>query len=191
MNTTPRRTGAPASIDQEAVLLRSIADRDRHAFETLYRIYYRRLTRFLERMLRHPHLIEEVLNDTMFTVWRKADSYNHSSRVSTWIFGIAYKKGLKALRFIAHAANDAAQDEVVCTRNGPETEMILNEIGVRLKRALSTLSPEQRAVVELTYYDGYDYREIAEIIGCPIDTVKTRMFYARRKLKTLLAATDQ
>ena len=185
----PNIIGVPAasSIDDEAELLSRVARQDMQAFELLYRTYYRRLTRFLEQVTRKPQLIDDILDDTMLVVWRKAASFNGASRVSTWIFAIAYNKAMKALRKtrepVLLADGDAAR-----STDGPETELIKRQATLGLKRLLARLSPEQRAVVELTYYYGYAYKEIAHIVGCPVDTVKTRMFYARRKLRAMLAA---
>ena len=92
----PSRT--PGGSADEAALLRRIAVGDRQAFESLYRGYFPRLTRFLERLIRRSHVVEEVLNDTMLVVWRKAASFNGESKVSTWIFSIAYRKALKAVK---------------------------------------------------------------------------------------------
>ena len=171
----------------EALLLGRIATADGDAFETLYHVYYPRLRRFLERVTRRPHLVEEILNDTMMVVWRKADAYNFGSKVSTWIFAIAYRKALKALRGIDDAVDFDPDENTAHLMPGPEGELQQKEVRAYLGRAMSALSAEQRAVIELTYYEGYAYREIADILGCPIDTVKTRMFHARRKLKALLA----
>ena len=166
-------------------LLRRIGAGERAAFETLYRCYFVRLARFLQRVLRRSPAIEEVINDTMYVVWHRAQHYSARSKVSTWIFGIAYRKALKALARTdepvdfdptQHAADDATTDQAI----------LQTEWRLVLERALAKLSPEQRAVVELTYYHGCPYREIAEILGCPVETVKTRMFYARRRLRDLL-----
>src|ERR1700741_1184893 len=82
----------------EVELLARIARGDRRAFERLYRVYLPRLTRFLQQLTRHPQAMEEAINDTMLVVWRKAGSYNETSKVSTWIFAIAYRRGLKLLK---------------------------------------------------------------------------------------------
>ena len=87
----------------EVRLLGAIAAGERHAFEMLYRAYHPRLTRFLDRMTRRPALVEEVLDDTMLVVWRRADRYNGRSKVSTWIFAIAYRTALKALQRLDEA----------------------------------------------------------------------------------------
>jgi len=88
----PDARRSPERSADEAALLQRIAAGDRLAFEALYRGYYPRLTRFLERVIRRPHSIEEILNDAMLVVWRKAASFNGRSKVSTWIFSIATAK---------------------------------------------------------------------------------------------------
>lgn len=184
----PSPAPAAAAAPDEVELVRRVADRDRRAFDLLYRAYYRRLSRFLEQITRRPHLTEEVLNDTMLVVWRRAPTFNGTSRVSTWIFAIAYRKALKALKRHTDASEAADGERVLAAAEGPEAEAIQRESRVQVGRALAALSAEQRAVVEMTYYHGYAYREIAAIVGCPVDTVKTRMFHARRRLKALLGA---
>ncbi|HEY0662357.1 MAG TPA: sigma-70 family RNA polymerase sigma factor [Lysobacter sp.] len=162
-----------------------VAAEEMDAFESLYRLYHPRLTRFLMGMTRRPALVEEILDDTMLVVWRKAHTYHPQAKVSTWIFAIAYRQALKALRQVDDAVEfDAEAHAEACA--GPDAELQQSELRVRLDLALAALSAEHRAVIELTYYLGYACREIAQIMGCPVDTVKTRMFYARRRLKTLL-----
>jgi RNA polymerase sigma factor (sigma-70 family) len=181
-----RAVGAPGG-ETDAALLERIAAHDRRAFEQLYRAYHPRLTRFLINLLRRPHLVEEVLNDTMLVVWRQPERYNGQSKVSTWVFAIAYRKALKALR----RADEPVEDKDAAARPtaepGPEQQLGLAQTGAALARAIGELSTEQRAVVDLTYFHEFGYREIAELMDCPVDTVKTRMFHARRRLKTKLA----
>ena len=176
----------PSSSDNEIELLALIARGDRDAFERLYRVYLPRLTRFLRQLTRRPQAVEEAINDTMMVVWRRASSYSSESKVSTWIFAIAYRKGLKVLnRFDDPVADDA--DWTRPDENGTESRVMQHQLHQVLGEAMAQVSAEQRAVIELTYYQGCAYREIAEIMGCPIDTVKTRMFHARRRLRQLLA----
>jgi RNA polymerase sigma-70 factor (ECF subfamily) len=179
--------GGRGAAADEAVLLERVAAEEMAAFDTLYRAYHPRLRRFIYGMLRQPTLVDEVLDDTMMVVWRKAHTYNHSSKVSTWIFAIAYRQSLKALKR-QEAAELRPTEEPAAAAGGPERECQQNELHEQLAQALALLSAEQRTVIELTYYLGYACREIAEIMDCPVDTVKTRMFYARRKLKALLEA---
>jgi RNA polymerase sigma-70 factor (ECF subfamily) len=183
---TEGRAPAPAAPSAEGELVGRIARGDRAAFEFLYRAYLPRLTRFLQQMTRRPHAIEEVINDTMLVVWRRASTYTGTSKVSTWIFAIAYRKGLKLLTRFDDPVEDDGGDSAV-SEDAPEGGVMQRELREVLAAAMAHVSAEQRAVIELTYYHGCAYREIAEIMGCPVDTVKTRMFHARRRLRQLLS----
>jgi RNA polymerase sigma-70 factor (ECF subfamily) len=168
-------------------LIDRIRQRDKRAFEQLYRAYHPRLTRFLSNMLRRAPLVEEVLNDTMLVVWTHPDRYNGKSKLSTWIFAIGYRKALKALR----RHDEPIEDKNAATRPspdaGPEQQLGRREVQAVLLGAIGELSADHRAVVDLTYFHEIGYREIAEIMDCPVDTVKTRMFHARRHLRNRLA----
>ena len=164
-----------------------VAQGDEVAFEALFRRYQPRLRRVVERMTRRPHLVDEILNDTMLVVWRKAHTFNLRSKVSTWIIGIALRRGLKALVTRDEATGLDPDDIAMAAECEPESLLLQQEMRVRLRAALGALPAQQRAVMELTFYEGYTYREIATRIGCPVDTVKTRMFHGRRRLKELLA----
>lgn len=181
------RASGRARPDDEAQLIARICARDLRAFESLYRRYHPRLSRFLTNLLRRPHLVEEVLNDTMMVVWNRPDSYNGASRLSTWIFAIGYRKALKALRRYDDPLEDLQAETRASTEPGPELQLGRRQTNEALLSAMGELSPDHRAVIDLTYFHEMDYREIAEIMACPVDTVKTRMFYARRHLKRVLA----
>ena len=186
----PRDQGAAAvqsSAREEARLIGRIAEGELRAFETLYRIYHPRLTRFVGAMLRRPELVEEVLNDTMLVVWGRADRFNGSSKVSTWIFAIAYRKALKALRRLDEPMEDKHAETRPSTLDGPEQQVGQRQVQQVLLNAMDELSADHRAVVDLTYFHDIGYRQIAEIMTCPVDTVKTRMFHARRRLRGMLA----
>ena len=172
--------------DDELALLRRVAAKDRKAFEALYHLYYRRLFSYVLKLTRKADLVEEVVNDVMLAIWSHAPGFDGRSRASTWIFGIAYHKALKALARRPPAGEDGAGGPEPVAADEPESLAARRELATVLGRALHALSPEQRAVVELTYYYGLAYTEIAEIVGCPVNTVKTRMFHARRRLKELL-----
>ena len=183
----PKAAAADRRERAEVGLIARIAAHDLRAFEELYRAYHARLTRFLDRMTRRRAVIEEVLNDTMLVVWNRSDTFNGRSKVCTWIFAIAYRKALKALQRHDEAVEDAEPDQRAASDDGPERQMQQRQASMGLVRALDALSIDHRMVVELSYFHGMGYREIAEIVDCPVDTVKTRMFHARRRLRTLLA----
>jgi RNA polymerase sigma-70 factor, ECF subfamily len=175
----------PLSIsdEQEVELIRRIGLQDREALTELYTVYHRRLARFLGRFIRQYEVVQEIVNDTLFIVWQQARQFRGSSRVSTWIMGIAYRRALKALR----SAGAQPPVQAFAEERAPGSDT-LEETEQRelLARALDFLPLEQRVVLELTYYLGHSCEEIAAIVECPVNTVKTRMFHARRKLKALL-----
>lgn len=182
----PHAARGPAGEVVELALLDGIRRGRRADFDTLYRLYHPRLSRFLVHMLRQPDLLEEVLNDTLLVVWQRADSFDGRSKLSTWIFGIAYRKGLKALSRQDLPVESDDADEAADSGPGPEQRLGSSQVRDRLRAAMAELSPEHRAVVELCYFHDMAYAEIAEVVGCPAETVKTRMFYARRRLRQLL-----
>ncbi len=179
-----------AGLD-DAGLLERIGEGDHGAFETLYRRYHRRLIGYLLRFLGTPSAADETLDDVMFAVWNGAHRFDGRSRPSTWIFGIAYNKAMKTLerrrRFDErHEPRDEDAPEPPAEGSGPEDRLRRRELRRRLREAMGHLSPTHRAVVELTFFYGYSYPEIADIVDCPVNTVKTRMFHARRRLKERL-----
>lgn len=184
------RRGAQDAMDLE--LLQRVATKDKVAFEALYARYNSQLSRYLTRLVRRPELVEEIINDTMFVVWEKAAGFEGRSKVSTWVTGIAYLKGIKALDRLKtmpeqRAENLGEVDEL------EEKTNIINRLGLDdwLSNGLDLISEDQRSVVELTYFSGYSYQEIADIMDCPVNTVKTRMFHARRRLAKLLPRLEE
>ena len=186
LNKREDRTRVPTGQD-DARLIARIVTGDRRAFETLYRLYYPRLSHFLIRMLRRPTVVEEVLNDTLLIVWNKAETYNGLSKVSTWIFAIAYRRALKALRRVDDPMEDTFAEYRESGEPGPEQLLGRSQVSVLLTEALTGLSHDHRTVVDLAYFHEMGYREIAEIMDCPVDTVKTRMYHARRNLRASLS----
>ena len=182
-----RRLAASSVAVDEVRLLDRIGERDLRAFEELYRIYHPRLTRFLLNFLRRPQLAEEAVNDTMMVVWRQPDRFNGTSKVSTWIFAIAYRVALKARSRHDEPMEDHAADQRRSAEADPEEHLGQRQVQGILLEAMAGLSPDHRAVVDLTYFHDIGYREIAKILDCPVGTVKTRMHHARRHLKTALA----
>jgi RNA polymerase sigma-70 factor (ECF subfamily) len=134
------------------------------------------------RLTTRYELAEEIINDTFWVVWQHAGDFRGASRVSTWILGIAYRRGLKTLRY----AGPPPVDFDVEAEAGSEEPAHQEEINEWLDVALQRLPLEQRMVIELAYHVGHSCEEIASIMQCPVNTVKTRMFHARRKLKVIL-----
>jgi RNA polymerase sigma-70 factor, ECF subfamily len=179
----PTYRGA-TGIAHETELIARIAEGDRKAFEELYYLYHRRLARFLTRLTRRYDIAEEVVNDTFWVVWRKAKSFRGDSQPSTWILGIAYRKARNAFRSTARLAEKNLEPELL--PHTDEEPAGTEELRDWLTRALAELPVEQRLAVELCYELGHSCEEIATIMDCPVNTVKTRLFHARGKLQRLL-----
>lgn len=179
--------GGPRQRDGDLVLFERVRQRDAEAFEQLYRDYHPRLARFLARMLRRTQMIEEVLNDTMMVVWERGDSFNGASKLSTWIFGIAYRIALNARSRQDEPVQDTEWESRVSSDPSPEEESTHARRQFLLRNAIAELSLEHRTVLDLTYNHEMGYNEIASIMRCPVGTVKTRALHARRHLKRRLA----
>jgi len=170
--------------DSDRRLLQQVAAGDREAFRELYVVYHRRLARFLVRLTRRYEVAEEIINDTLWVVWRKAGDFRGESRISTWIMGIAYRRALKTLRARGHQLYEALPIENE-TLVAPD-ELADAETGEWILSAMQQLPLEQRLSLEYAYGYGHSCEEIAKIMDCPANTVKTRLFHARAKLRALL-----
>ena len=172
------------STAREVELIGRVGEGDRRAFEELYHLYHRRMARFLTRLTRRYDLAEEIINDTFWVVWRKARTFRGESQPSTWILGIAYRKARNAFRASARLSEknlQAAQEPLT-----DESPANVEELRDWLGQALALLPLEQRLAVQLCYELGHSCEEIATIMDCPVNTVKTRLFHARAKLQRLL-----
>jgi RNA polymerase sigma-70 factor (ECF subfamily) len=174
----------------ELALVDRVRRGDRGAFETIYHRFHRPLGAYLLRLTGRPEAVDELVDDTLLVVWRGAARFDGRSRLSTWIFGIAYRKALKHFERQRREASHlgVAEGEPVCAADAPDRRHARRELAQQVVAALDRLPAEQRSVVMLTYYQGLSYPEIAAVMDCPLGTVKTRMFHARRKLARLLAA---
>jgi RNA polymerase sigma-70 factor (ECF subfamily) len=172
--------------ETDRMLLQRMATGDRGALAVLYRSYHGRLCRFLSRLTRRPDVIEEVINDCFWIAWQKAAGFRGDSRVSTWIMGIAYRCGLKALR--QHGDEPIEDDPVRDERASAHDPGEDRELRDWLAKGLERLSVDQRVVVELVYGVGHSLDDVAVIMQCPVGTVKARLFYARVKLRNVLPA---
>lgn len=191
----------PAAEDSRGKqLMKKIAAKDRKAFEAFYYLYAERIGAYLTKMLQRHDWVDEAVNDVMLTVWQSAERFDpERGKLTTWLFGIAHNKGLKFLErssrrkevSLAENADEFIDDDMTeSTAVGPEEQATTSperqlmgwELGQALGWALSKLSDEHRCVIELCFNNGCSYQEIAEIMQCPENTVKTRMFHARKRL---------
>jgi RNA polymerase sigma-70 factor (ECF subfamily) len=171
----------------DAVLINAVGMGDRAAMGVLFRRHQTRVYRFIRRMVRDSALAEDMLSEVFLEVWRHADRFAARSTLSTWLLGIARHKALTALgtrraeqldEEVARAIPDPAPD--------PERALADNDRAALLRRSLDAMTPEHREIIELVYVQGKSISEIAGLLHVPPNTVKTRMFYARKKLSELL-----
>lgn len=190
-----KTTDMNAELEARA-LLEKIGRQDRAAFQHFYFSYSPRIARYASTILKREDWIDELVNDVMMVVWQNAAKFQPTSRVTSWLFGIAHNKALKILEKHYRRREDSLEisdgDEDSETFDIPDEttpeNILSSEHDTRtVKWALDQLSLEHRTVMELAFYEEYSYPEIAEIVGCPANTVKTRMFHARKRLQTLLA----
>lgn len=172
----------------ETDLIISIDGGNEVALERLYHLYYSRLFRFIARVAGRRDFIDDVINDVMYLVWKNAGKFNQHCLPSTWIFGIAYNKTLQNLRGANKVCRTSleAMDSESLSFGQDDSGIKHLEMTNWLEHAFTVLSPEQRAVIELTYFHGMHYREISLLMKCPENTVKTRMYHARKKLAPIL-----
>lgn len=168
-------------------LLQLTAAGNTEAFETLYKKFEHRLYQYLRVMTNNDSLAEEVLIDVMVAVWQGAKNFQGTSQVSTWIFGIARHKGVDAVRSLIKSETRSQElhenTELVDAKQNPLEQTEVASAGSLVRKAIGSLSPEHQEVIYLTFFEGLSYLEIAELTGCPVNTVKTRVFYAKQKLK--------
>lgn len=170
-------------------LLQRIAGGDEDAFTELYQRLQRPLFGFLVKLVREREMAEEVLNETLLDVWRQAGRFEGKSSVSTWIYSIAHHKAVSRLRRIReHSLEEGAAERIEDPAPTADVRVAEDDMARLLKRTLDKLSFDHREVIQLAYYQEFSVQEIAEVLDLPENTVKTRMFYARQRLKALLEA---
>jgi RNA polymerase sigma-70 factor (ECF subfamily) len=169
-------------------LIAAIAAGDRAAMRILYNRHQVRVFRFAARLVDDAASAEDVVSEAFIEVWRQADRFEGRSSVSTWIMSIARFKALSVRRRRQEIElDDKVADTLADQCSTPEQILLETDRGAQLRSCLSQLSPDHREIIDLVYYHDKTIEEVAEIVGVPKNTVKTRMFYARRRLAQLLA----
>jgi RNA polymerase sigma-70 factor (ECF subfamily) len=173
----------------DEVLIGRIAHGDRLAMQVLFARHHVRVFRFVVRMVRDETAAEDLISEVFIDVWRQAGRFEGRSAVSTWLLAIARFKALSALR----RRQDRELDEETAgaiedPSDDPEVSLEKKDKSVLIRKCLGGLSAEHREIVDLVYYHEKSVEEVAEIVGIPENTVKTRMFYARKRLAELLKA---
>lgn len=171
----------------DEVLIARIAGGDRLAMQVLFARHHVKVYRFVLRLLRNESNAEDLISEVFLEVWRQAGKFEGRAAVSTWMLSIARFKALSSLRRRTEEQLDeetagAIEDEA----DNPEVELAKKDKGAALRQCLTKLSAEHREVIDLVYYHEKSVEEVASIVGIPAATVKTRMFYARKRMSELL-----
>jgi RNA polymerase sigma-70 factor (ECF subfamily) len=170
----------------DELLIGRIARGDRLAMQVLFARHHVRIYRFVLRLLRDEMAAEDVISEVFLDVWRQADRFEGRSAVSTWLIAIARFKALSSLRKRREEGLDEETMEAIEEpSDNPALAIEKLDKGEKLRQCLGALTREHREVIDLVYYHEKSVEEVAQIIGIPENTVKTRMFYARKKLGEL------
>jgi RNA polymerase sigma-70 factor, ECF subfamily len=186
-STILNRDAARETTDESLVL--SIAKGDKRALQTLYGRHNVRVYRFALRFLNDEAMAEDVVSEVFLDVWRQAGRFEARSKVSTWLFAMARNKALSVLRRRSTEQPDEEVAEFIeDPSDDPEVTMQKKQQTALLQECLIQLSPAHREIIDLVYYHSKTIEEVVEIIGVPVNTVKTRMFYARKRIGELMGA---
>ncbi|CDX53973.1 RNA polymerase sigma factor [Mesorhizobium plurifarium] len=178
-----------AATETDRALVDRVAKGDRAAVRLLFMRHHARIYRFVARQTGSEMMADDVANEVFLELWKQAPSFEGRSEVSTWLLGIARFKALSSLRKKKEDwidDDDAAQ--VPDGADTPEVVTMKEDKAAALRRFVDALPEEHRTVIDLAYYHGQSVTEIGEVLGIPVATVKTRMFYARKKLGEALKA---
>jgi RNA polymerase sigma-70 factor, ECF subfamily len=171
----------------DEILIGRIARGDRLALQALYARHHVKVFRFVLRLVRNDASAQDLISEVFLDVWRQADRFEGRAAVSTWILAIARFKALSAMRCRKEVElDDETAEAVEDGADTPEVALQKKDKGEILRRCLTKLSPDHREIIDLVYYHEKSVEEVAEIVDIPENTVKTRMFYARKKLAELL-----
>jgi RNA polymerase sigma-70 factor, ECF subfamily len=172
-------------------LIAAIATGDSSAMRALFHRHKHRVFRFVLRLVGDEAVAEDIVSEVFLEVWRHGERFAGRSRVSTWMLAIARYKALSAKRHLNAMLDVAAAEEIADQADTPEDAMLRADLSAHLRACLKQLSPEHREIIDLVYYHGRTVDEVTEITGAPKNTVKTRMFYARKQLARLIAEPRQ
>lgn len=181
-------THAMAKGDPNRALIQRMAAGDQDALRALYAAYSRRVYAYAMRLTNNRAVAEEVLQDCLLAAWQGARRFRGESRVITWLLGIAHRQALNATRRKRLPSGGLDQAATLADgATGPEAHTEGAERRRLLQAALGQLSQEHRSALELVFYQELSLAEAAEVMGCPLGTVKSRLSYAKTYLRRALA----
>lgn len=181
--------GTMIQVADDGQLVARIAAQDQTALRAFYGRHQSRVFRFLLRLVGQEAIAEELLNEVFVEAWRNAGTFEGRASARTWLLSIAHHRAVSWLRRRREEGWDEEEAaEIPDPDDDPEVVLQKTNKAAVLRRCLLRLSPEQREIIDLVYYHEMSVAEVSSIVGIPESTVKTRMFYARKRLSELLKA---
>ncbi len=169
---------------QEKRLMEQVAGGDATAFQQLYDLSYGRVSRYVHKMVRDASLVDDILVQTYTVAWQKSIDYKGNGRITTWLIGIARNIMFREFKKLRKSVPFEEEYSAADTQNQFKTEV--KSTNTALKDALQSLKVKHREILELVFYQEFSYPEVAALIGIPVNTVKTRVFHAKKALKDVL-----
>ncbi|MBN1872871.1 MAG: sigma-70 family RNA polymerase sigma factor [Anaerolineae bacterium] len=188
---TPGTCQAMTDPEYDIELIRRIAANEDAALRELYEAYGQRMYAYALHLTQTPAQAEDVVQDTLVTVWKSAGRFRGEGRVIAWLLGIVHNTAMKSLRHPSQPISDVMEETLVASEPLPEEQVYRNEQAQWIRRGLQSLSPKHRAVLELIFYQGMSLNEAADIMGCPVGTIKSRLSYSRQYLQGILSRSSQ
>ena len=191
--TTPRTSQCKLAVPTDEALVTRIAAGDQKALQLLFQRHYRRVYSFILRFIKDTEAAQEIANDTFLIAWRQAASFEGRSLVATWLLGIARYRALgsaKARRFASERLDETHKMTLADPSDLAEVRIQREQANEHLRRCVAALPPKQGWLVELHYFHDVSLKDAAAIAGLPLNTVKTRLFLARKKIALMLAKDD-
>jgi RNA polymerase sigma-70 factor, ECF subfamily len=187
-NATTTVSTATTSGFSDRALVQLMAEGDKRAVKLLYVRHHERVGRFVMRLTGNEAVAEEVVNEVFLDAWRHARKFEGRSQVATWLMAIARFNALSRLRRHSETQLDENAAAVIeDPSDTPATSLDKRERSDILQRCLAKLTPLHRDVINMIYYQGKKVEEVAQFTGAPVNTIKTRMHHARRRMAELLA----
>ncbi len=174
----------------DLVLMKKIAARDESAMSEIYSRHAGPLTGFAKRCLAHEADADDIVHETMMEVWRRPERFEGRSSLKSWMFAIARFKSYDRNRKSGRTVLSDMEDSRVCEDALPSDALAASQDASRVRAAMNTLSEPHRRALHLSFFEDMTYKEIAEVEGCPVGTIKTRILHAKRKMITVLGQME-
>jgi RNA polymerase sigma-70 factor (ECF subfamily) len=177
----------PPQSRSDLKLIKDISAGDETAFSEFYSRYNKQVYNYILRLIHQTTAAEDVLQEVFIAIWQGSSRFEQKSTVKTWVFRIAYHQSISWLRKnkkLLRQNQNIDEIPAISIDPSPENSLIMQWQETQIRSALERLSPNHRSVIELTFVQGFSYQEIAEIMRCPIGTVKSRMSYALKYIKS-------